>query len=355
MNNTLNCADTLEGKLLNDKWQVVQKLEKEPGETGGNFSIGYIVKDMQGNKAFLKAVDFYKVLSTSNNVMEDLNALTNAYDFEVKLLQKCVGSKLRYVVKLLDYNQYKEEGFVYPVPYMVFECAETSARKFLDISRKIDFAWSLRSLHNIAVSLNELHTVNIAHQDVKPSNVMLFNNQSISKIGDVGRSSMLGEKIKHDNLNVAGDLTYSPLEQLYGWIDNDWQIRRYSCDMYMLGNLIYTYFNGMSINISIINRLKNEYRPKSCNGLFQGTYGDILPLLISVFNLALENFNSNVPENLRNELILLIKQLCHPDYKNQRGDLKRNGSQRYSMERFISKLDLLCIRYEYELKKGLTE
>ena len=174
---------------------------------------------------------------------------------------------------------------------MVFECAETSARKYLDISRKIDFAWTLRSLHNVAVALNELHSVNIAHQDVKPSNVMLFENNRISKIGDVGRSSLLGEKAPHDHLVCAGDRTYSSLEQLYGWSDSDWEIRRYSCDMYMFGNLIYTYFNGASLNYSILNTLSPEYRPKSMGGTYNGTYNDILPVLIYIFNVVLNRFN----------------------------------------------------------------
>lgn len=354
MQNIFDCANCLEGKELQGKWKVIKKIDKEPGETGGYFSVGYIVEDKNENRAFLKAVDFYRVLSRSSNMMEELKILTNAYDFEVKLLDKCVGSNLRYVVKLLDKGQYKEPNFIYPVPYMVFEFAETSVRKCLDVSRKIDFAWSLRSLHNVAVALNELHNVDIAHQDVKPSNIMLFDNKKISKVGDVGRSSLLGEKIEHDELVCAGDKFYSPLEQLYGWVDNDWYVRRYSCDMYMFGNLIYTYFNGVSINESIRKRLSREQQPKTLRGTYAGNYNDILPLLIHTFNLVLDDFNDNMDNELRKELQELVKHLCHPDYKNLRGDLKQNGAQRYSMERFISKLDFLCNKYEYELKKGLT-
>jgi len=51
------CAEHLQGKTLNGKWTVTEKMEKESGETGGNFSIGYIVKGINEEKAFLKAID----------------------------------------------------------------------------------------------------------------------------------------------------------------------------------------------------------------------------------------------------------------------------------------------------------
>lgn len=354
MEKDFECASKLVGKNLNGKWKVIEKMKKEPGETGGNFSIGYLVEDASGKVAFLKAIDLQKAF-LSSNVMLVLGEMTDAYKFEVDLLGKCNGSNLRYVVKLLDANQYSEPSFAFPVPYMVFECAETSARKYLDISRRIDFAWSLRSLHNVAVALDELHTLHIAHQDVKPSNVMLFEGKKKSKMGDVGRSSILGGKAAHDELEYAGDGLYSPLEQLYGWVDPDWETRRYSCDMYMLGNLIYTYFNGVSINHSIFNKLSRDYWPKAYRGTFSGTYMDILPLLVHVFDKTLNEFNNNISAELRNELITLVSQMCHPDCLKCRGDLKQNGAQRYSMERSISKLDWLCSKYEYELKKGLIE
>lgn len=348
------CAEHLQGKTLNGKWIVTEKMEKESTETGGNFSIGYLVKGVNGEKAFLKAIDLQIAISQPD-MMLALGSMTKAYEFEVKLLDKCIGSNLRYVVKLLDSDQYKEPQFAFPVPYMVFECAETSARKIMDISRKIDFAWSLRSLHNIAVAINELHSLHIAHQDIKPSNVMLFEDKHISKIGDMGRSSLLGETALHDDLDFAGDINYSPLEQLYGWTDSDWEIRRYSCDMYMFGNLIYTYFNGVSLNFSIFKKMNREYLPKSIRGTYDGTYNEILPLLRYNFNMVLNDFNNSIGEELRNELINIVKQLCDPDYLNYRGDIKKGGSQRYSMERFISKLDWLCGKYEYELKKGLVK
>ena len=348
------CASHLEGKKLNGKWTVIKKIEKDnDNNTGGNFSIGYIVEDGTGKKAFLKAMDILSVVA-GPSMIDTLKELVDAHKFEVDLLKKCVGSNLKYVVRILDSGEYMEPSFASSVPFIIFECAEASARQCLDFSRKMDFAWSLRSLHNVAVALKELHQIDIAHQDIKPSNIMLFENKQKSKLGDVGRSSLLGTKALHDDLNVSGDLIYSPFEQIYGCIDNDWKIRRYSCDMYMFGNLIYTYFNGISLTITVLKRLERKYLPYELRGTYQGTYQEILDLLVTTFDQVLEEFNKNVDERLRNELVTLVKQLCHPDYQKFRGDLYKQGSQKYSMERFISKLDMLSSKYEYSLRKGVV-
>lgn len=52
-----------------------------------------------------------------------------------------------------------------------------------------------------------LHGLDIAHQDLKPSNV----------------------------LPIAGDPTYAPPELLYNYVPADWNVRRYACDVYLLG------------------------------------------------------------------------------------------------------------------------
>ena len=77
-----------------------------------------------------------------------------------------------------------------------------------------------RSLHHIAVGLQQIHGQGIAHQDLKPSNVLVFNGNN-SKIGDFGRSAYKGHIPPHENNNVAGDLTYAPPELLYGYVDPD--------------------------------------------------------------------------------------------------------------------------------------
>ncbi len=58
-----NAASNLEGKLLNDRWKVLKRIDPTSDGTGGKFSIRYLVEDVTThNKAFLKALN-YKAFS----------------------------------------------------------------------------------------------------------------------------------------------------------------------------------------------------------------------------------------------------------------------------------------------------
>ncbi len=351
--NTYQLAENLEGYTLG-KWIVEKKASHKPS-SGGYFSVGYEVVTSSGQQGFLKALDYSSAFDSPSPV-DALHNMTSAYIFERDLLNKCSSNRLRYVVRIVDSGSFslpKEEypeGIVFcpPVDYIVLEKADNSIRNLIDLSKAFDYAWALRSLHNVAVAIEEMHGIQVAHQDVKPSNVLLFNQQSISKLGDVGRSSSLETQASHDTFDCAGDRTYSPFEQLYGELNPDWKIRRYSCDMFMFGNLIMTYFNNISITTAVLNKL-----PTYCLPMHWGdTYSAILPQIQNAFAECMEDFNHNIDCKLRQELIGLIQQLCCPEVL-KRGDMKNShlGSQQYSLRRYISKLDVLARTYEYQFKK----
>ena len=351
-----NLADNLVGYTIGD-WTVVKKLTHK-SSTGGNFSIGYEVINSSGSKGFLKALDYSSAFS-GPNMVDKLNAMTGAYIFERDLLSKCIDKRLRYVVKIIDGGHFElgpdqypvGVAFCPPVDYMILEMADYSIRNLIDVSHAFDYAWALRSLHNVAVGIEEMHGVQIAHQDVKPSNVLIFDEKRVSKLGDVGRASSITTPAEHDQFVCAGDPKYSPFEQLYGEANPDWKMRRYSCDMFMFGNLIMTYFTNVSITMAVLNKL-----PLSCfPGDWKGTYRAILPQIQNVFSECMEEFNHNVDKELRNELVAMVQQLCCPE-PEKRGDLKNAhlGSQQYSLRRYISRLDYWAKKYEYQFKKVIV-
>ena len=348
-----NLADNLVGHTIG-RWTVDSKISHKPS-SGGTFSVGYEVTDVQGHKGFLKALDYSAAFGQPRQA-DMLNHMTSAYIFERDLLEQCSDKRLRYVVRIIDYGQYTATPdqlpagvtFCLPVDYIVLEMADNSVRSLIDLSKKFDYAWALRSLHNVAVGIEEMHGIQIAHQDIKPSNVLLFDSQHVSKLGDVGRSSSLAMPAEHDKFATAGDRSYSPFEQLYGEIQPDWKIRRFSCDMFMFGNLVMTYFNNISITMAVINKLPNSNWP----GTWGDTYSAILPQIQNAFSECLIDFNHNIDNDLRNELVSMVQQLCCPEV-SMRGDLKNAhlGSQQYSLRRFISRLDVLAKKYEYQIKK----
>jgi serine/threonine protein kinase len=203
------------------------------------FSVGYIAEDSSGRRAFLKALDLSLAASAPDPTRE-LQELLSAFNFERDLLSHCRDRRLDRIVLAVDYGQIIVDPVLYAslVPFILFELADGDVRRVMGASRLFDSAWSLRALHQVAVGLSQLHRQEIAHQDVKPSNIMLFEGGSDTKVGDLGRASQVGQNPPHEASPVAGDRTYAPPELLYGDIPSDWRSRRFGCDAYLLGSFL---------------------------------------------------------------------------------------------------------------------
>ena len=79
----------------------------------------------------------------------------------------------------------------------------------------------------------------------------------------------------------------------------------------------------------------------------------MLPYLETAFSEAVEGFNPNMKDKeLRQELQMLVREMCNPDI-DKRGDSKERGIGKFSLYRYITRLDILASRYEYSLKKGI--
>jgi serine/threonine protein kinase len=338
-------SENLVGETFNG-WVLTRKIEQPDNNTGGNFSVGYFAENDVGKEVFVKVMDYYDAF-LQPDPPRAMNLLTKAYLFEVDLLKICRDRSMKYIVRIIDEGTVQIQN--QPISFIILEKAEASARNLLDVSAAIDFAWCLRSLHNVAVAIEGLHKENIAHQDIKPSNVVLFDERKTSKLGDFGRSSFSGHDMPHDHEAMAGDPMHSAFELLYGQVDPDWRTRRYGCDMFMLGNLIMSYFNNVSITIATLNHMRREFWPRN----WQGTYNEILPYISEAFHRTVNEFNEKIPYKLRQELQRLVREMCNPDiYK--RGDTRYSDLRRFSLEKYISRLNLLAERHEYELKRLIT-
>jgi len=209
-------AGLLEGLTLDDGWRVVQRIDRTSGATGGSFSVPYLVeRDREGTSpetAFLKALDFSAWHEMRIPFVDAMNILTEQYIFERDLVLRCAGVRMSNVVTGVAAGQVTVLDPAgapdpIPVPYIIFERADGDIRKVMESKLlRFDEAWAFRVLHGVANGLRQLHQEGIAHQDLKPSNVMTFDN--VAKVGDLGRSYITDSSGPFDNLPLAGDCTY---------------------------------------------------------------------------------------------------------------------------------------------------
>lgn len=347
MDNT-NAAENLLGRVLENGWRVDEKIQKSDGATGSFFSVCYkVVKDKE--VCFLKAFDFakfFQIAEPGKKIVDVMADMLGAFKYEKYLSDFCKGHHVTKVLFVKEAGEETIEGFTIPiVPYLIFDLADGDVRKNLLFSEKLDIAWRLRSLHDIAVGLKQLHLIEISHQDLKPSNILLFNGES--KIGDLGRSVCRTISGPYDALPFAGDFNYAPPEIMYGHYLPDWHRRVFATDCYLLGSMVVFYFIGISMSALLSKYLPREFR----YDIWRGSFDDIKAYILNAFSEALVEFsNSVLGQQIGDELRWAVERLCYP-IPEERGhpkDLAAIGNP-YNLERFISKFDLLHMKAKYGL------
>jgi len=347
---SLSFADRLTGKDLKGGWRVLERVEKRKGiDTGGRFSSGYIVENESGQKGFLKALDLSHFLSLPNPTVM-LQEATTAYNFELDLCKRCRDRRLdRVVVPMDDGEVQVEEGNAWSlVPYIIFELGESDVRQKMDQTSHLDTAWKLRTLHQITTGVFQLHNIGIRHRDLKPSNVMVF--RSGSKVGDLGRASLVGTKDLLEGLLIAGDRTYAPPELHYQYRYPDSFEADLSCDIYLVGSLAVFLFTRAVMTALLFNKIEPDYHPSKWNGPFN----QVVPYLRRAFGLSMSVIASDVDEFLREEFTTVVRQLCDPDPQMRGDPTARLYSQNpYDLIRYVSAFDRMARRAEVELGRIL--
>ena len=360
----VSAADNLTGKIING-WFIKEKINKSssPSNTGGTFSICYKV-EKDGKCYFMKVLDYKKAVLGKINEGEDRASIIaeqfSAFKYEKELSEYCNTKKVSKVIKFVDSGQIEFKEYpISTVSYIVYEMAQGNIRSFLKLSNGIDFVSRLKSfaeklcsLRDVATGLSSLHNNNISHQDLKPSNIMKFEEES--KIGDLGRSLCFDENVHcpYPFISFHGDWNYAPPEAFFRHHIADERERLYQMDNYTLGGLIVFYLTGVSINALLNNNMPNPIRKLCSEGM---SFEAAKSFLLDAFQKTLIQLYNQIPlDSIKEDLIQVIEYLCFP-IPERRGHPKNlspsNRTPNYDLQRTISELDRMYRKAKLEISK----
>jgi eukaryotic-like serine/threonine-protein kinase len=346
--------ESLTGMELQGGWKVVRRTTKAAGATGGYFSCGYIVEHVDGRFGYLKALDFFSMLPDSPDPARDLEPLIRAFNFERDVLETCRQGKLSRIVTALGSGSVTVPGFPPPatVQYIIFELADGDVRSLMATAAGFDAVLVMRTLHHVATGLRQLHGIGVAHQDLKPSNILRFEAVRSSKLGDLGRAAVRGSEPPHYGAMPAGDYGYAPPEALYGGPIGSWEARRLGCDAYHLGSMICSLVTTVGMTPLMMMSLHPSHRWQSWTGSWEETLVFLRPAFID----AVDYVAAELPRDIRDDVVTVLKQLCEPD-PTKRGhplDGRIAGGNTFSLERYVAKLDLLARRAELAIRARVS-
>lgn len=340
-------TDRLIGQMLSDGWKIQSVVDRIPYATGGIFSKGFLAVNGAGNQAFVKVLNV-ELSKSAPDPLKDLEIRLAVFNYERDLIKKCADAHLRRVVIAIQDGHIDLAGVPFDqVHYLIFELALGDVRSQTDVAQKFDTAFALRALHNVATGLMQLHQRLIAHQDLKPSNVLVFAGDEM-KIADLGHARQRGQVRPGPEYKCTGDPAYAPVEQHYGFATGEWEERYLACDAYLLGSMITFFFTGLSMTTLLLKYLAPEHSWSK----WSGSYADVLPHIRVAFDKVIAEITPSLPDGAKTELVKAIRELCEPDPRLRGHPRSRAIGVPYSTERYVSLFDLLATKAEFNLLSG---
>lgn len=347
---------SLEGRTLKSGWHVISKIEPKSNRQKGKFSVCYLV-EKDGQSRFMKVMDINAHIHRLGQGESQADAFKRVLDqfvYERDVCNFCKGKHLSNVTVVLDAGEESLDDDVFvPMYYLIFERADGDVIDALDDSECLDFAWRLRSLHSVAVGLQQLHNVGITHEDIKPSNILTFDKKRTTKVGDLGCSTCDTIRSPFEDNPFPGDHNYAPPERAYRYHISDIKLSKRLTDCYLLASLITFYITKMSLNALVFQYVPEKHHPDK----FNGSFSDLKNQLDYAFSKALEIIKDDIPfAELKDLLIGLIRQLGNPDPTRRcLSPINQSQSTQSYIEKTISALDYAANHAETLLRKRLVK
>jgi eukaryotic-like serine/threonine-protein kinase len=329
----------MQGTTLPGNWVVGERIG-----AGRSRSVGYPVTGPVGEQAFMKAFDFSRAYE-AKDTLAAIDKIDSSIHHELGLVEMCAKSQMSRVVRGLAQGKIKIEQD-HTVWYQIFEWAEGDVRHELAKVDPNEQVWRLRTLHQTAVGLTQMHRRRIYHLNVKPSHLLEIPGSGI-KLGDLSTASRQGTPAPLFDADNPGDPIYAPPEALYGFRLEDPLEHQQARDMYLFGSLIAFLYLELTTTTALLMHLPSQWHPRKTGASFE----EALPYLEEAFDAVVQELaESEAPEIL----VAIFRELCQPDpcrRGHPRAHAETHGSS-YSLERYVSKLALELWRAEGQINYG---
>jgi len=341
---TAEGMDPLIGSILCDGWVIATRVNRHAKQSGGAFSYGYIAKK-DDEEAYVKAFDFEAVFK-AYDPMKELEKTVKTFNFERDLLGVCEKSNMKRIVRAIGNGVVDNSSVPFgKLYYLLFELADADARLHVVANDQGNIAWCLRCLHQIAAALRQLHSKGIFHQDLKPSNILVFGDKQNSKLADLGRAHCSSMEAPHDGAIVPGAWRYAAPELLYRAGLEDKAAQRAASELYLFGSMIYFFVMHVPFTPDLMNALRPEHRVAYFGGGNLGVlFRDVLPFLADAQAGLVRSFKSKLSqmisgdEDLVPQITELLRYATVPDplLRGHPSARRMVNGNPYALERFVS-------------------
>lgn len=336
------------GVKLASGWTLIELLQKPHGLSGGNFGVGYRAT-MGGRNAFVKAVDFVAAMSAPDP-MARMGELTSETLFEQEVLEYCTSKGMSKVIRFIGHEYYNcaPPDPLLRVSCLIMEAGDKDLRYLVHTDGLATCAWNMQVMRDISQALAQLHKGNIAHGDIKPSNVIATSVAATEmKVGDLGRVVRSDKPGPFDSMRWTGDSNYWPPEAWYGNIPGalttGWNNTREAIDAYMLGSLLVYLFTNASMQSLVVKEIQSGFEP----GVWRGNYDDnLIAVLIDAHSKVLNKYLApELDGEMRDAVMAIARDLTHPN-PVKRGDkrARRHINDLVGIDRIYQKFESLATR-----------
>lgn len=204
------------GSVLTDRYELGQRIGK------GGFAVVYLARDLVLQREVAVKVIIPNDIEESSDDGATSNRLLDLLE-EARFVAR---HRHPNILDVYDFGQVEDEAYL----VMPFAAGGTLLQK-LRQTGPLSFPQTSLLLDQMASALDYAHSLGVVHRDIKPQNILMFNQQQVA-VSDFGIAKILNDTSGYSNTRASGTPSYMAPEQFAG------RISKYS-DIYSLAVVTY--------------------------------------------------------------------------------------------------------------------